>query len=232
MLRKATLILVLLTAVTAAAQEEPVSKPIRLNDGSYVGEIRAFASTQVPDGWLICDGKEYPIKTGATDQLFKVIGTLWGSTKQGHFRVPDLRGQFLRGWNMGRAANAGGDQDVQARSLPTGAPGAGDPAATRDRVGSQQTDAVVHHIHIDAGHKHGYDYRKDYACGSACGAATGQGYSGEFRGAQAQIGGPVDTSGSPVRTGNETHPKNVYVIFAIRNQGVLPAGVVGTQPVQ
>lgn len=220
-------VLSLVTQVPSVfAQTEPISPPIRLADGSYVGEIRAFAGSMAPEGWLICDGKEYPIVTGKTDQLHKVIGTLWGSSKQNHFRVPDLRGQFLRGWNAGRLPDHGGDADLSRRYLPSGSPGSGDPNSNKDRVGSQQVDAVVEHTHVDAGHSHSYVYRNDFACGDRCGAATGAGPSGSLTEGKARLSGAIDVNGKAARTGDETHPKNVYVIFAIRNQVALPKDFV------
>lgn len=56
----------------------------------YVGEIRMFAGPRVPEGWLWCNGAEYP--NGRYPQLFLVIGTQYGGGGEA-FRVPDLRGR-------------------------------------------------------------------------------------------------------------------------------------------
>ncbi len=66
-----------------------------------IGSIFPFASTQVPLGYLLCDGAlvsrtEYPV-------LYQAIGTTYGSGAGGsYFRLPDLRGRFPLG-NVGMA---------------------------------------------------------------------------------------------------------------------------------
>jgi len=65
------------------------------------GLIAAFASPFAPDGWLECAGQEISRATYAN--LFAVIGTNWGAGDGSTtFHLPDLRGQFLRGWDHGR----------------------------------------------------------------------------------------------------------------------------------
>ena len=66
------------------------------------GAIMPFAMNSVPTGWLAANGNEY-LKTGLYAVLFEVIGTTYGETNGSggtgttHFRVPDLRGIFVRG---------------------------------------------------------------------------------------------------------------------------------------
>jgi microcystin-dependent protein len=61
-----------------------------------IGSIFPFAGTQVPLGYLLCDGAlvsrvEYPT-------LFQVIGSTYGASAGGEFfRLPDLRGRFPLG---------------------------------------------------------------------------------------------------------------------------------------
>jgi microcystin-dependent protein len=61
-----------------------------------IGSIFPFAGTQVPLGYLLCDGAlvsrvEYPT-------LFQVIGSTYGASAGGeYFRLPDLRGRFPLG---------------------------------------------------------------------------------------------------------------------------------------
>jgi len=68
------------------------------------GTIMFFASPTPPSGWLECNGayisiSEYPA-------LYSVIGTTFGSSS-GKFRLPDLRGEFIRGWDNGRGVDSG-----------------------------------------------------------------------------------------------------------------------------
>lgn len=57
----------------------------------YVGEIRMFAGTFAPVGWLMCDGSLQPISE--YDTLFNLIGTTYGGDGQSTFGLPDLRGR-------------------------------------------------------------------------------------------------------------------------------------------
>jgi microcystin-dependent protein len=66
------------------------------------GAVMAFAMNSAPSGWLAANGNEYS-KTGTYAALFAVIGSIYGETNgtggtgTTHFRVPDLRGYFVRG---------------------------------------------------------------------------------------------------------------------------------------
>ena len=96
--------------------------------------------TKLPVGWLVCDGSAYIIdSTNDYYDLFLVIGTTFnlGGDPSTIFRTPDLRGQFIRGWN-----DAGGT------------PGPLDPGRS---FGSCQTSAYQQHSHAvtDPGHIHG-----------------------------------------------------------------------------
>lgn len=62
------------------------------------------ASANLP-GFLFCDGRylqraDYP-------KLFSVIGTTYGYSTQYNFRIPDLRGEFIRCWDAGRNVDPG-----------------------------------------------------------------------------------------------------------------------------
>jgi microcystin-dependent protein len=60
---------------------------------AFIGEIRAFANSYYPDGWLPCDGSSQSIST--YQALFAVIGTRFGGNGQTNFQLPDLRGSAL-----------------------------------------------------------------------------------------------------------------------------------------
>lgn len=64
------------------------------------GEIRQFAFSAIPTGFLGCYGQAVSRTTFA--DLFAVIGITFGpGNGTTTFNVPDLRGQFLRGFNNG-----------------------------------------------------------------------------------------------------------------------------------
>jgi microcystin-dependent protein len=74
--------------------------------GVPAGAIMSFAMSSAPAGWVVCNGAEYAIADYG--DLHTAIGTTWGALTNGsggagstHFRVPDLRGAFLRGTGTG-----------------------------------------------------------------------------------------------------------------------------------
>jgi hypothetical protein len=56
---------------------------------AHLGEIRAFAASQVPPDWMPCDGRA--LDRDVYRQLYGAIGTRFGSPDAGHFSIPDLR---------------------------------------------------------------------------------------------------------------------------------------------
>lgn len=58
---------------------------------AYVGEVRLFAATFVPDGWLACVGQQLPINQ--YNALYALIGTNYGGDGATTFNLPDLRGR-------------------------------------------------------------------------------------------------------------------------------------------
>ena len=57
---------------------------------AIIGEIRLFAGTFAPAGWLICDGR--PVHFALYQNLFSVIGWTFGGSDE-VFNLPDLRGR-------------------------------------------------------------------------------------------------------------------------------------------
>lgn len=66
-----------------------------------IGFVSYFCSPTPPDGWLICDGRELDV--GTYEKLYNVIGTTFGGDANNQiFNLPDLRGEFIRGYSAGR----------------------------------------------------------------------------------------------------------------------------------
>jgi len=57
----------------------------------FTGEIRLFGGTFAPQGWAFCDGRLLPIS--GFENLFQLIGTMYGGDGQNNFALPDLRGR-------------------------------------------------------------------------------------------------------------------------------------------
>ena len=81
-----------------------------ISSSNFVGMIAYFASSNAPSGWLACDGSMVSRTTYAS--LFNIIGISWAISGQFYpandtFPLPDLRGEFFRGWDRSRGIDTG-----------------------------------------------------------------------------------------------------------------------------
>lgn len=74
-------------------------------NGVPVGTIIAYSGATAPKGWLLCDGTEK--KTDDYPRLSTALGSTWGTASANHFKLPDLRGRFLRGAGAGTTGLTG-----------------------------------------------------------------------------------------------------------------------------
>lgn len=184
----------------------------RVNDASAlpIGSMVPFPKGVVPPGFLEADGS---VRSTATyPDLAAYLGTTFntGTEPAGHFRLPESRGEFLRGWDHGRGVDAG-------RSL-----------------GSFQLDALQgHKFRILTGDGDGYLHSPSGTGGAGPGTSfvISQGTSKEFL-----VGDPISDSlnGEP-RVGKETRPRNLAVMWCIKawsalvNQGYIDVASLATQ---
>lgn len=92
----------------------------------HIGDIAFIAYNTIPDGWMECNGSAISRTTFV--ELFNKIGTTYGAGDESTtFNLPDLRGEFIRGWDHGRGVDSG-------RAL-----------------GSEQLDAFQGHLHSQNG---------------------------------------------------------------------------------
>ena len=95
-------------------------------NGIPIGCVLCFATQKYPDGFLPCDGRE--LSKSLYRELYTMIGDTWGETTSTFF-LPDLRGQFVRGWDDGNGV---------------------DPESGADcirKFGSEQADSFQGHAH-------------------------------------------------------------------------------------
>ena len=71
---------------------------------TFVGMVMPFGCTSPPTGWLECNGAS--LSTSSYSNLYNQIGYTWGGSG-GSFNVPELRGEFLRGWSNGTGTDPG-----------------------------------------------------------------------------------------------------------------------------
>lgn len=85
-----------------------LSAPVQdqLNAAAPSGAVMAFAQNTAPTGWLKANGALVSRTTYAA--LFAAIGTTYGAGDGATtFKLPDLRGEFARGWDDGRGVDTG-----------------------------------------------------------------------------------------------------------------------------
>jgi microcystin-dependent protein len=84
------------------------------NDAGYItstsgvpsGAVMSFAMNTAPTGWLKANGATVSRATYAA--LFAAIGTTYGAGDGSTtFGLPDMRGEFARGWDDGRGVDSG-----------------------------------------------------------------------------------------------------------------------------
>lgn len=91
----------------------------------YIGEFRVFPYSQIPNGWLPCNGQTLLINS--YQALYALLGiTFGGSLAAGNFQLPDLRGRLMmaqglyNGINYVRGNAAGQEQVVlTAANVPS-----------------------------------------------------------------------------------------------------------------
>jgi microcystin-dependent protein len=93
--------------------------------GVPAGTALAFAGSTPPEGYLECDGAA--LSRTAYAALYAAIGTAFGAGDGStSFNLPDLRGEFVRGWDHGRGVDAGralGSAQADALQNITGSAG-------------------------------------------------------------------------------------------------------------
>ena len=73
--------------------------------GVPTGAVFYFAANTAPTGFLKCDGA--PVSRSNYSALFAITGTTYGvGNGTTTFNLPDLRGEFIRGWDDARGIDA------------------------------------------------------------------------------------------------------------------------------
>jgi microcystin-dependent protein len=166
---------------------------------SLIGEIIPFPIERVPDGFLECYGQA--VSRSAYPDLFSVIGVRYGlGDGITTFHVPDLRGQFIRGWDH----SAGVDPDAMNRD------NRGDGTAG-DFVGTKQSDSYKAHQHMLQDNL-GFPYLalNDANLGSQRGSDAVGSHGPHEQGADSGVDHTTFSGGL------ETRPKNMNMMYIIR----------------
>ena len=198
-----------------------------------VGTIQAFAYNKVPQGWMICDGAK--LDPTVHHELFNAIGTTFGGDGKNYFRLPDLRGRFIRGWD------SIGNNDNERE------------------FGTYQDDALQMHshlfdankLHISKGGRHNHplwcnEYDTVYSilsitqekakrmCYPSNSGGSGMTdlapYSGEHNHTisivESPITDPTNIGSNIVKTCTENRPKNCALLFCIKTDPYVEGGII------
>ena len=173
------------------------------------GAVFCIAVASVPSGYLECNGQSVSKTTYAA--LFAVIGTQYGGSGN-NFNVPDLRGEFVRGFDNGRNADSGrsigssqGSQNASHNhsASATSTAGAHSHALNYQRKQVEDTGtAFVTDIRRQGGDSDG---------GST--TFTNNTDSGFMNNATVSVSTSVSISN---QGGNESRPRNVAMMYVIK----------------
>jgi microcystin-dependent protein len=166
---------------------------------SLIGTVASFPFPTAPSGWLACDGTEVAIAD--YQALWDRIGTLWthagweavhGAGTSGNFKLPDLSGAFLRG--TGTGVVNGRDKVGPA-------------------IGEKQEDQMQGHLQGDGT---GVSNPGGSISGQANGLMSWSTSASGWSNSPANVSYTSDgTNGTP-RTGTESRPYNVGVLWCIK----------------
>lgn len=156
------------------------------------GAIMAFAGTTAPSGWLKCEGQAVSQTTYAN--LYAAIGATWntGGEGAGNFRLPDLRGMFLRGTGTNATGSSSG--------------------AVGPSVGVYAADTYLNHTHTDSGHTHTIAQSNSTVVWNA---TSIPGNYVSATGTTTTSSGTANIQASTTG-GTETKPKNYGVLYIIK----------------
>jgi len=161
-----------------------------ISSGALVptGSVFAMATSTVPSGYLECNGAAVSRTTYA--DLFASIGTTWGNGDgTTTFNLPQLRGEFIRGWDNGRGVDSG------------------------RAFGSSQSEMIGPHNHsiTDPGHFHQVNINV-YQQGSGPNASTDMANrAGNTQSSTSTTGITINNN-----SGTENRPRNVAMMYVIK----------------
>jgi len=170
------------------------------------GTGTGFQSNGIPTGYLECNGQLLDRSTFAA--LFNVIGTRYGTTSGSNFRVPDLRGEFIRGFDNGRGVD-NGRSIASSQSSQFG--------QHNHNVSASSSSSVT-----DPGHQHSMSvgFFNSLSSGGAL-AFRDAGTSNRINNASTGISVSTSTSISQSNRGgtsnsSETRPRSIAMMYIIK----------------
>lgn len=156
-----------------------------------VGSVMLFANNSAPSGWAKCNGTAVSRTSGTYSALFAVIGTTYGAGDGvTTFNLPDLRGEFVRGWDDGRGVDTG------------------------RAIGSTQQQQLEKHKHISSNND-----CTSYSTINGVGTGTYNAFcdtNGSVTDSNASLTGDGSHTEQTAKLGTETRPRNVAMLYCIK----------------
>ena len=156
------------------------------------GAVMLFAMAGVASGWAKCNGVAVSRTSPTYSALFAVIGTTYGAGDGvSTFNLPELRGEFIRGWDDGRGVD------------------------TSRALGSTQIQQLESHKHIASNN----DCNPNYASINGVGTGNYNAWcdtNGTGSGAGAALTGDGTHIEQTADLGVETRPRNVAMQYCIK----------------
>ena len=169
------------------------------------GSVHLMATTTAPSGYLKCNGAAVSRTTESA--LFAIIGTTWGEGDGSTtFNLPDLRGEFVRGWADNGSVDSG-------RSF----------ASSQSDQNKQHNHGVTDpghgHSVNDPGHFHNVAYSNSDS-GDGVIEESGVGLSGYEPTETATTGIAVNLGHTGISInndgGSEARPRNIAMMYVIK----------------
>lgn len=93
-------------AISDAAVAAAATANAALPTAYMTGQVVMTGRASVPTGWLECNGAA--VSRATYSALFTAISTTWGvGDGSTTFNLPDMRGEFARGYDNGRGVDSG-----------------------------------------------------------------------------------------------------------------------------
>ena len=174
-------------AATKKYVDDEIAAIPAASDLTPAGTVIWTARSSAPTGYLKANGAAVSRSTYAT--LFSAIGTIYGAGDGSTtFNLPDLRGEFIRGWDDGRGVDSG-------RAM-----------GSNQAFSTSASDLSV----SPSSHSHSYSDETNSGTGG------GQGGGGANTGTQTLSKTTGSQSLSVVSSATETRPRSLALLACIK----------------
>jgi len=164
--------------------------------GERLGAIDFFATPSAPPGYLKANGAA--VSRTSYVALFAAIGTTFGAGDGSTtFNLPDLRGEFIRGWDDSRGVDSG----RTFGSLQSGQNASHSHTATASNAGA---------------HSHTTSVKADRAAGEGNAVFGDENWYGDLSLPSSTAGDHTHTISIAASGGNESRPRNIALLACIK----------------